>query len=82
MENNEFIFDLWQEFLAIAYSNLSPDDDENFYDVIDEARYQVSDWYNGESYYGKPEDILVDYFFLTPAQAHKFLPCFLTYPTD
>lgn len=77
MDNAEFCFDLWQEFLSIARTNLSPDDDEAFFDVIEEARWQVSDWYNGESYYGKPEDILQDYFFLTPMQAHKFLPCFL-----
>ena len=76
MDNTEFMFDLWQEFLSIARTNLSPDDEEAFSDVIEEARWQVSDWYNGESYYGKPEDILQDYFFLTPQQAHKYLICF------
>ena len=37
---------------------------------------QVNDWYNGSSYYPKPEDILQDFFFLSPEQAHKFLPIF------
>lgn len=75
MENAEF-FSLQEEFFQIARDNLSPDDEEAFADVIEEARYQVSDWYNDSSYYGKPEDILVDYFFLTPEQAHKFLILF------
>lgn len=75
MENAEFEA-LWQEFFDIAYANLSPDDNEAFEDVVSEARWQVSDWYNGECFYGKPEDILEDYFFLTPAQAHKYLILF------
>ena len=75
MENAEF-FTLQEEFLRIVRDNLSPDDEEAFSDVIEEARWQVSDWYNGASYYGKPEDILVDYFFLSDAEAHKFLVLF------
>ena len=75
MDNAEF-FNLWEEFLSIARTNLSPDDDYVFEDVLDQVRWQVSDWYNGESYYGKPEDILQDYFFLTPKEAHKYLILF------
>lgn len=75
MENTEFEL-LLAEFLDIAHINLLPDDEDAFSDVIEEARWQVSDWYNGVSYYGKPEDILEDYFFLTPAQAHKYLVLF------
>lgn len=75
MDNAEFEL-LWQEFLETAYTNLSPGDDYTFDDVIQEARWQVSDWYNGASYYGKPEDILQDFFMLTPAQAHKYLVLF------
>ena len=75
MDNAEY-FALQEEFLAIAKENLAPDDDYIFADVIDEARWQVSDWYNGASYYGKPEDILQDFFMLTPAQAHKYLILF------
>lgn len=75
MDTKEF-FDLQVEFLEIARKNLCPDDEESFSDVIQETTWQVSDWYNGESYYGKPEDILQDYFFLTAQQAHRFLPIF------
>ena len=48
-----------------------------FQEIIDEIRFQISDWYEGNSYYPKPEDILVDYTFCTPEQAHKFLQLFL-----
>lgn len=75
METQEF-FDLQEEFFEIARKNLAPDSDEIFSDVIEEAQWQVNDWYNGCSYYPKPEDILVDFFFLTPEQAHRFLPIF------
>lgn len=75
METKEF-FELQEEFFSIAIANLQPDNDEILSDVIEEAVCQVNDWYNGESYYPKPEDILVDFFFLTPQQAHKFLPLF------
>ena len=75
MENTEFDL-LWAEFLDIAHINLSPDNEYVFEDVLDQARWQVSDWYNGASYYGKPEDILEDFFMLTPAQAHKYLVLF------
>ena len=75
MDNAEY-FALQEEFLAIAKENLAPDDDYVFADVIDEARYHVSDWYNNCSHYAKPEDILVDFFMLTPEQAHKYLILF------
>ena len=69
-------FELAEEFFAIARENLTPDSEEAFSDVIEEAQWQVNDWYNGSSYYPKPEDILVDFFFLTHEQAHRFLPLF------
>lgn len=75
METQEF-FDLQEEFFEIARKNLAPDSEEIFSDVIDEATWQVNDWYNGCSYYPKPEDILVDFFLLTHEQAHRFLPLF------
>ncbi len=75
METKEF-FELQEEFFAIARENLKPDSEEAFSDVIEEAQIQVSDWYDNNSYYPKPEDILVDYFFLTHEQAHRFLPLF------
>ena len=80
METQDF-FELQEEFFQIARANLArvdlaPDSEEAFSDVIDECRWHVNDWYNGESYYAKPEDILVDFFFLTHEQAHRFLPLF------
>ena len=75
METKEY-FELQEEFFAIARENLKPDSEEAFSDVIEEAQWQVNDWYNGSSYYPKPEDILVDFFFLTPEEAHRFLPLF------
>ncbi len=84
METNEF-FELQEEFLSIARGNLSTricsentaeSFEEIFSDTIDEATWQVTDWYNGCSYYPKPEDILVDFFFITPEEAHRFLPLF------
>lgn len=50
--------------------------DEMYEDVMQEIQWQVSDWYEGESYYPKPEDILVDYLQLSPLDAHRFLPLF------
>ena len=76
MDTKEF-FDLQEEFLQIARRNIQPEDDEAFSDVLQEALWQISDWYNNESYYGKPEDILQDFFFLTAEQAHRFLPIFI-----
>lgn len=88
METKEF-FELQEEFFAIAKENLSKQMaskdfiantpelfEEIFADTVDEATVQVSDWYSGCSYYPKPEDILVDFFFLTHEQAHRFLPLF------
>ena len=75
MDTQDF-FNLQEEFFSIARANLSPDDEEAFSDVIQEAKWHVNDWYNNDSYYPKPEDILQDFFFLTPEQAHRFLPLF------
>ena len=75
METKEF-FELQEEFFAIARENLKPDSEEAFSEVIEEVQIQVSDWYEGYSYYPKPEDILVDFFFITHEQAHRFLPLF------
>lgn len=75
METKEY-FDLSEEFYLTARENCPHYSDEEFSDVIEEAQWQVNDWYNGCSYYPKPEDILVDFFFLTHEQAHRFLPLF------
>lgn len=84
METKEF-FELQEEFFAIARKNLASQNyavntadsfEEFFSETLDEVQVQVSDWYDGESYYPKPEDILVDFFFLTHEQAHRFLPLF------
>ena len=54
--------------------------DEVYEDVIKEIQWQIGDWYNGEPYYSKPEDILVDYLQFSPLDAHRFLPLLtLTY---
>lgn len=54
--------------------------DELYEDVMQEIQWQISDWYEGESYYPKPEDILVDYLQFSPLDAHRFLPLLtLTY---
>ena len=78
--NTQEFSDLQEEFLSIARENLlnkMPCDDEAFSDVLQEVLWQVGDWYEGASYYVKPEDILQDYFFLTAEQAHRFLPIFI-----
>lgn len=49
--------------------------DETFREIC----YQILDWYGESSYYPKPEDIIVDYTFCTPQEAHEFLPLFLDY---
>lgn len=54
--------------------------DEVYEDVVQEIHWQIADWYEGCSYYPKPEDILVDYLQFSPLDAHRFLPLFpLTY---
>ena len=64
------------ELLSHGYPNL----DEVFEDVMQEIQWQIADWYEGESYYPKPEDILVDYLQFSPLDAHRFLPLLtLTY---
>lgn len=50
--------------------------DELYEDLVQEIQWQIADWYNGESYYPKPEDILVDFLQLSPLDAHRFLPLF------
>ena len=47
--------------------------DETFHEIC----YQILDWYDNYSYYPKPEDIIVDYTFCTPQEAHEFLPLFI-----
>ena len=62
-------------FLCKTYSSYSNLDIEDlFEDVVQEIQWQIADWYNGESYYTKPEDILVDYLQFSPLDAHRFLP--------
>lgn len=68
--------DLWAEFIHLISKNCTMKHHDEVDELIDEIRYQVLDWYDGNSYYAKPEDILVDYTFCTPAQAHKFLVLF------
>ena len=88
METKEY-FELQEEFFAIARENLATHYsventaenkteafEEFFAETVEEARWQINDWYNGCSYYPKPEDILVDFFFLTHEQAHRFLLLF------
>ena len=59
------------------------DIDELYEDLVQEIQWQIADWYNGESYYPKPEDILVDYLQFSPLDAHRFLPLLtLTYDGD
>ena len=67
---------LQENFLQTINKTLHPDSPELIDELIQEAQWQVFDWYNGESYYGKPEDILQEFFFLSPKQAHDFLPLF------
>ena len=50
--------------------------EELYEDLLQEISWQVSDWYEGDSYYPKPEDILTDYVQLSPHDAHRFLPLF------
>ena len=50
--------------------------DEVYEDVVNEIAWQIGDWYEGVSYYPKPEDILVDFLQLSPLDAHRFLPLF------
>jgi len=67
---------LQEIFLETIDKTLCPDSPEMIDEVIQEVQWQVYDWYNGESYYNKPEDILQDYLFLSAKQAHDFLPLF------
>ena len=67
----------WTEFINLMRKNCDVPDDETGYEIIDEIRYQIYDWYDDKSYYPKPEDILQDYVFCTPAEAHYFLPLFI-----
>lgn len=45
-------------------------------EILDEIQCQVINWYDKQSDYVKPEDILVDYLHCTQYEAHKFLPIF------
>lgn len=67
---------LQENFLQTINKTLRPDSPEFIDEFIQEAQWQVFDWYNNESYYNKPEDILQEFFFLSPKQAHDFLPLF------
>ncbi len=57
-------------------TNLDIPIEEWYEDVMQEIQWQIADWYNGESYYPKPEDILVDYLQFSSLDAHRFLPLF------
>lgn len=45
-------------------------------EIIDEIQLQVINWYDNNSDYGKPEDILQDYIHCTAEEAHRYLPLF------
>ena len=87
MDNAKFLPELYEDFYHIVMPyirRITPDNfgitpDEIFDEHMDETRILVSDWYHGESYYGKPEDILQEFFGLTPKQANYFLPLFKEY---
>lgn len=70
-----------KEFLRKTYSpDMELTIDELYEDVMQEIQWQIADWYGGESYYAKPEDIFVDYLQLSSLDAHRFLPLLtLTY---
>lgn len=70
-----------KEFLRKTYSSdMELTIDELYEDLVQEIHWQIADWYEGCSYYPKPEDILVDFLQLSPLDAHRFLPLFpLTY---
>lgn len=63
----------WQERYS---SDMELTFEELCEDIVNEIAWQVADWYEGVSYYAKPEDILVDFLQLSPIDAHKFLPLF------
>lgn len=66
-----------KKFLRETYtSNLELTLEELYDDLVQEIGWQIADWYDGDSYYAKPEDILVDYVQLSPLDAHRFLPLF------
>lgn len=67
-----------KEFLRETYtSNLELTLEELYDDLVQEIGWQIADWYDGDSYYAKPEDILVDYVQFSPLDAHRFLPLFM-----
>ena len=45
-------------------------------EIVDEIQLQVINWYDNNSDYQKPEDILQDYIHCTAEEAHRFLPIF------
>lgn len=62
-------------FLRKTYpSDMDLTIDELYEDLVQEIQWQIADWYNGESYYPKPEDILIDYLQFSSLDAHIFLP--------
>lgn len=66
-----------KEFLRKTYSSdMELTIDELYEDTVQEIQWQIADWYEATSYYGKPEDILVDFLQLSPLDAHRFLPLF------
>ena len=66
-----------KEFLRETYtSGMELTIEELYEDLLQEISWQVSDWYEGDSYYPKPEDILVDFLQLSPLDAHRFLSLF------
>ena len=66
----------WTDLINYMLKNNQANTPAEAYEIIDEIQYQVNDWKDGESYYPKPEDILVDYIFCSPSEAHAFLSLF------
>lgn len=48
-------------------------------EIVDEIQLQVINWYDNNSDYPKPEDILQDYIHCTAEEAHRFLPLFVDF---
>lgn len=67
-----------KEFLRKTFTSvLDLTIQEQYEDLLQEIQWQVDDWYDDNTYYPKPEDILVDYVQISAEDAHRFLPLFM-----
>ena len=69
----------FQQFSPTVCDNRQFYIQEYISEIVDEIQLQVINWYDNQSDYGKPEDILVDYLHCTQYEAHKFLPIFIEF---